>query len=179
MKSRPSSEFYANPFLLWGTLGVKAMQMSTAAAQVIAIRTARMAAAGLHPSAADRREMTLMGAEKVDAFSRAGQALATGAVPLVAGMAAHAVRSGFDLFHATAQLAASRTAAQTLERQRRLADTLIRSTPGAPCAGTGARQGDGQRPAAHQEGPLKPPAADRHGLQGLLQRAGRRPGRQR
>jgi hypothetical protein len=131
MKSRPSSDLYANPFVLWGTLGVKAMQMSTAAAQVIAIRTARMAAAGLHPSAADRREMTRMGAEKVDAFSRAGQALAIGAVPLVAGMAAQAVRSGFDLFHATAQLAASRTTAQTLERQRRLAHTLIRSTPGA------------------------------------------------
>jgi len=131
MKSSLSSEFYANPFLLWGTLGVKAMQMSTAAAQVIAIRTARMAAAGLHPSAADRREMTLMGAEKVDAFSRAGQALASGALPLVAGMAAQAVRSGLDLFNATAQLAASRTPAQTLQRQRTLARTLIRSTPGA------------------------------------------------
>ena len=90
MKSRQNAALYANPFLLWGTLGVKAMQMSAAAAQVIAIRTTRMATHGLNPNAADRREMTLMGAEKVDAFSRAGQALATGALPLVAGMAGQA-----------------------------------------------------------------------------------------
>ena len=130
MKSRSSAAVYANPFLLWGTLGMKAMQMSTAAAQVIAIRTTRMATHGLHPNAADKREMSLMGAEKVDAFSRAGQALANGAVPLVAGMAAQAVRSSLDLFNATAQLAASRTIPQTMARQRKLADTLIRSAPG-------------------------------------------------
>ena len=126
MTSRSSAALLANPFLLWGTLGVKAMQMSTAAAQVIAIRTTRMAAHGLTPDAADRREMKLMGAEKVDAFSRAGQALATGALPLVAGMAGQACRTSLDLFNASAQLAASRTLAQTMVRQRKLADTLMR-----------------------------------------------------
>ena len=131
MKSRQSPAVYANPFLLWGTLGMKAMQMSTAAAQVIAIRTTRMAAHGLNPNAADKREMTLMGAEKVDAFSRAGQVLATGAVPLVAGMAEQALRTSLDLFNATAQLAASRTIPQTMARQRKLADTLMRGTSAA------------------------------------------------
>ncbi len=131
MKSRPSAVLYANPFLLWSTLGVKAIQMSTAAAQVIAIRTTRMAAHGLNPNAAERREMHLMGAEKVDAFSRAGQALATGALPLVAGMAGQAFRTSLDLFNASAQLAASRTIPQTLARQRKLADTLMRHAPAA------------------------------------------------
>jgi hypothetical protein len=131
MKSRHSAALLANPFLLWGTLGVKAVQMSSAAAQVIAIRTARMAAAGLNPTDADKREMTLMGAEKVDAFSRAGQALATGALPLVAGMAGGAMRTGLDLVAATLNLAASRSIPQTMARQRQLADTLMRSTPGA------------------------------------------------
>jgi hypothetical protein len=56
MKSRPSVLLAANPFLLWSTLGVKALQMSTAAAQVIAIRTTRMAAHGLNPNAADQAE---------------------------------------------------------------------------------------------------------------------------
>ncbi len=135
MKSRQNAALHANPFLLWGTLGMKAMQMSAAAAQVIAIRTTRMATHGLNPNAADRREMTLMGAEKVDAFSRAGQALATGALPLVAGLAGQAWRTGFDLLNATAQLAASRTIPQTLARQRKLADTLMR---GAPTARHGA-----------------------------------------
>jgi hypothetical protein len=132
MKYRSSSAArLANPLLLWGTLGLKAMQMSTAAAQVIAIRASRMAAAGLNPSVADRREMTLMGAEKVDAFSRAGQALATGAAPLLAGMAGQAYRTGMDVFNAAAQLAASRSIPQTMERQRRLADTLMRHAPAA------------------------------------------------
>ena len=55
MKSRQTAALFANPFLLWGTLGMKAMEMSASAAQVIAIRTTRMAAAGPNPSAADRR----------------------------------------------------------------------------------------------------------------------------
>ena len=131
MKSRHATALLANPFLLWGSLGVKAVQMSTAAAQVIAIRTTRMAAAGLNPTADDKREMTLMGAEKVDAFSRAGQALANGALPLVAGMAGHAFRTSLAVFNATSQLAASRTIAQTLARQRKLADTLMRNAPSA------------------------------------------------
>jgi hypothetical protein len=87
MKSRQSAALLANPFLLWTTLGLKTMQMSAAAAQVIAIRTTRMAAHGANPSAADKREMHRMGAEKVDAFSRAGTTLAAGAVPLMTGLA--------------------------------------------------------------------------------------------
>jgi hypothetical protein len=131
MKSRPSALLYANPFLLWSTLGVKAIEMSAAAAQVIAIRTTRMAAHGLNPNAADRREMKLMGAEKVDAFSRAGQAIANGALPLMAGMAGQALRTSVDLLNASAQLAASRTIPQTMARQRKLAHTLMHSAPAA------------------------------------------------
>lgn len=130
MKSR-SADLLANPFALWGTLGVKTMQMSSAAAQVIAIRTTRMALGGLNPSASDRRENSRMVTEKVDAFSRAGQALATGAVPLLAGMAGQAMRTSLDLFNASARLASSRTLPQTMEHQRRLADTLMRSVPAA------------------------------------------------
>ena len=131
MKSRSSAAVLANPFLLWGTLGLKAMQMSTSAAQVIAIRTTRMAAAGLNPTAADKRENSRMVTEKVDAFALAGQALATGAAPLLAGMAGQALRTGLDLFSAATHLAASRTLPETMARQRRLADTLMRSTPSA------------------------------------------------
>ena len=131
MKSRSTAALSASPFLLWGTLGMKAMQISTAAAQVIAIRTTRMAVAGMHPTAADKREMTRMGSEKVDAFSRAGHALATGTLPLVAGMAGGVLRTTLDLFNASAHLAASRTIPQTMARQRELADTLMRSSPTA------------------------------------------------
>ncbi len=127
MKTR-SPATLANPFALWGALGMKTMQMQAAAAQVIAIRTTRMAMAGLNPSASDRRENSRMVSEKVDAFSRAGQAVATGAVPLVAGMATQAWRTSWDLFNAATRLAASRGLPQTMQRQRQLADTLMRST---------------------------------------------------
>ena len=47
---------------------VKAAELSLAAPQVVAIRTARMLAAGANPSARDRREFERMGTEKVLAF---------------------------------------------------------------------------------------------------------------
>lgn len=135
MKSSPTALTFANPFLLWSTFGVKMLQMSTAAAQVIAMRTTRMAAHGANPNAADRREMHRMGAEKVDAFSRAGTTLATGAMPLLAGMAMQAWRTSFDLWAASTRLATSRTLPQTMARQQQLAGTLMR---GAAASGHGA-----------------------------------------
>jgi hypothetical protein len=132
MKLPRDAVVFANPLLLWSTFGLKMLQMSTAAAQVIALRTTRMAAHGLNPNAADRREMHRMGAEKVDAFSRAGTALATGAMPLLFGMAMQAWRSSFDLLAASTQLAASRSIPQTMARQQQLAGSLMR---GATAAG--------------------------------------------
>jgi hypothetical protein len=46
----------------------QALGLSLAVPQVVAHRVGRMAAAGSRPSARDRREFTLMGAEKVAAF---------------------------------------------------------------------------------------------------------------
>lgn len=135
MKLPRDAVVYANPLLLWSTFGLKMLQMSAAAAQVIALRTTRMAAHGANPNAADRREMHRMGAEKVDAFSRAGTALATGAMPLLFGMSMQAWRTSLDLFAASTRLAASRTIPQTMARQQQLAGTLMR---GAAAAGQGA-----------------------------------------
>jgi hypothetical protein len=130
MKSRlPAIDVVSNPFVLWGTLAWKTMEMSTAAIQVIAIRTSRMASAGIHPTDEDRREMTMMGAEKVDAFTRAGQAIATGVTPVMAGMAGQAFRTGMDVYNAATRLAASRSIPQTMHRQQLLASTLLRHAP--------------------------------------------------
>lgn len=49
-------------------LAVQAFELSLAAPQVVAHRVARMAKAGIAPSARDRAEFTRMGAEKVGAF---------------------------------------------------------------------------------------------------------------
>lgn len=49
-------------------LATQTAELSLAAPKVVAQRVARMARAGAAPSAADRREFTRMGAEKVAAF---------------------------------------------------------------------------------------------------------------
>ena len=49
-------------------LAAQAVELSLAAPQVVAQRVARISRAGATPSAADRREFTRMGAEKVAAF---------------------------------------------------------------------------------------------------------------
>jgi hypothetical protein len=46
----------------------KGVELSLAVPQVVAMRTARMLAAGVNPSARDRREFERMGTEKVVAF---------------------------------------------------------------------------------------------------------------
>ena len=121
----------ARPLMLWSTLALKTFQLATASTQVVAIRGARLAAAGDAPDADDRREFARMGTEKVDAFTRAGHALATGAIPLVAGMAAQSWRLSLQLAAAAARLGASRTPAQTFSRQRALADVLMQHSPAA------------------------------------------------
>ena len=47
---------------------MKVAELAIAAPQVIALRTARMLAAGAHPHARDRREFMRMGTEKVQVF---------------------------------------------------------------------------------------------------------------
>lgn len=54
-----------------------AAEISLAAPQVMAERLSRMAQHGLNPTARDRKEMHLMGAEKVAAFSQAWIAMAS------------------------------------------------------------------------------------------------------
>ena len=49
---------------------VRSLELGAAAPAVIALRTARMLAAGASPTAADRREMSRMVGEKLDAFGR-------------------------------------------------------------------------------------------------------------
>lgn len=126
-----------HPLFLWSSLALKALETSTAAAEVIAIRSRRLARAGLAPGLADRREFARMHDEKVDAFSRAGHALATGALPLVAGMAHQGLRGALDVLQAATRVATARSLPQTLERQCELADTLIRHAP-SPHAGVTA-----------------------------------------
>jgi hypothetical protein len=55
---------------------LKAAELAIAAPQVVALRSARMLAAGAVPAARDRRELTRMSTEKVQAFSESMTAMA-------------------------------------------------------------------------------------------------------
>ena len=127
----PPAALLANPYVLWGTYATKSFETWAAAAQVIPIRLTRMAAAGTNPSAADRREMSVMGTEKLDAFSRAGLAFATAMTPAAMNLGMQAFQAWMGILNSGARLAASRTVPQTLRRQRALAHSLVRHGPAA------------------------------------------------
>jgi hypothetical protein len=65
-RTTPTTAF--NPFLMWFELATKTTEMMLASGVVIGTRVNRMATAGPNPSARDRKEFTLMGAEKVKAM---------------------------------------------------------------------------------------------------------------
>jgi hypothetical protein len=58
------------------SLAAQAFELGVAVPQVIAHRVARMAVAGASPSARDRKEFHLMGAEKITALNEACNAMA-------------------------------------------------------------------------------------------------------
>jgi hypothetical protein len=119
----------SNPLVLWGAFALKSWEMWLAASQVIPVRVARIAAAGPKPSARDRREMTRMGAEKVEAFAQAGAALALGMTPTLMTLGAQVLHAWTGLFAAGARLATSRDLPQTVRHHRALATALVRHTP--------------------------------------------------
>lgn len=78
MAARKISPFSLNPYLMWFDFATKSAEMMLASGVVIGTRVSRMAMAGPNPSARDRKEFTLMGAEKVKAMTDAALAVSTG-----------------------------------------------------------------------------------------------------
>ena len=119
---------YFVPFMLWSDLATKTLEMMLASAQVIGHRTGRMALAGPTPSARDRREIALMGKEKIEAGAQSAQAMAahmmTMSLPWAALPFRHILRSSAAFM----SLASSRTPSQLIARQAALARALGRST---------------------------------------------------
>src|SRR5664279_4822825 len=76
MKRNYAGYLDLSPFILWGDLATKTVEMMLASAQVIGHRTGRMALAGPAPNARDRREFALMGQEKIEAGTQSAQAMA-------------------------------------------------------------------------------------------------------
>lgn len=101
----------------WQCVIADVSEMLRAATQVIGLRTARMATAGLLPNARDRHEFSLMSREKVEAASESVQAMGSGFVNLGMELAMETSRHMWATSVAAIALGSSGTTAQWLERQ--------------------------------------------------------------
>ncbi len=108
---------------LWWQTAYKMWEVGIAAPQVIAHRTARMAAAGHMPNARDQREFSRMGQEKLEAFSQSWTAMATQMAAFNMQFATLATQQWFSAWTALPRLMFAGTPAQMAKAQ----ETLLRS----------------------------------------------------
>ena len=140
---RKTRNTFGNPFLAWTELAWKLGEMSMASAQVIAHRTTRMAAAGPIPDARDRQEFMLMGQEKMDAAAESAHTMAKHLTAMHMKLGVHALRQVVNATEAWMSLAGSRSVAEGIARQAKLAQTLSRSAQATSLlADTAARLAD-------------------------------------
>lgn len=116
-----------NPFLAWTDLAWKFGEMSTAAAQVIAHRTTRIAAAGPMPSARDRHEFTRMGQEKIEAATECAAGIAGHLMAMNLQFGARAFGDAMNATSALMSLGTSRSVGELVSRHARFAQTLSQS----------------------------------------------------
>jgi hypothetical protein len=83
---------YADPFRIWSSFSWKTSEMILASVQVIGHRSTQMRASESSPSAADRREIALMGQEKIDATVESAQAMALSSMFLAQQLGAIAIK---------------------------------------------------------------------------------------
>ena len=127
MKRNYLGHAYYSPFMLWGELATKTLEMMLASAQVIGHRTGRMAMAGPAPNARDRREFALMGQEKIEAGAQSAQATAAHMMSMSQPWGALAFRHLLRNSAAFMSLASSRTPSQLIARQAALARAVAQS----------------------------------------------------
>ena len=124
----------------WTELAVQTGEILAASAQVIGLRTGRMAVAGPLPSARDQHEFALMAQEKFDAAGASAAAMAGQWLSFGGGFGAQVWHGLFEAGVAMVSLASSRSVQQYIDRQAELARTLKRSAASASRLGTaGAR----------------------------------------
>jgi len=104
----------------WLRLFTETCEMLNATAQVVKVRTARLAMAGPLPNEQDRIEFSLMSREKSEAVSESVQALGSGFVDLGLALAMDTSKHIWATSAAAAELASSRSTTQWLECQAAL-----------------------------------------------------------
>ena len=117
-----------NPFQIWSEFAWKTGEMMLASVQVIGHRSNRMLSAGSSRSAGDRRELALMGQEKIAAGAESAQAMAVSWMRFNHQFGAIAFKQMLAGTAAIMSLAASRTPGQSVARQTKLVrDTMTHS----------------------------------------------------
>ena len=127
MSNTLSSPQFFNPLALWADVAVKTSEMLVSSGSVIQIRTQRMAAAGMTPSAADIAEFTLMGQEKLDAANESNVAMASELQNTHFVLFGRALQHWFHSLNALFALAFSMTPAQAFERHGKFVDAATLS----------------------------------------------------
>jgi hypothetical protein len=117
--------FYFPPLQIWSDVAFKTAQMMLASAFVVGHRTSRMIQAGPLPDANDRRELTLMGREKIFAGAEAVQAMALGVIKLNQQLGILAIKQMMTGGWGALSLASSWTAAQYAGRQARFVHDAV------------------------------------------------------
>ena len=107
----------------------KAAELAIAAPQVVAIRTARMLAAGAHPGAADRAELSQMSTEKVHAFWESMLAMGSQIVRTNQDYARTAALQWLRVWTTPSWLSAYRPASQATTSLPRVASLITGPTP--------------------------------------------------
>ena len=128
MNPSQALNLFMNPILMWNRLAWKTAEMAIASAQVITHRTSRLALAGAVPSARDQREFALMGQEKGEAALKSAQAVVVPMLMLNQQLAALAFKQMLSASVALMSIAASRTAAESVDRQSKLVRDTVNSS---------------------------------------------------
>ena len=151
MNSSRTLSLFMHPFLLWSRLAWSTGEMAIASAQVIGHRTRRFALAANVPSARDQREFALMGHEKGEAAMESAQAIGAGMLMLNQQIATLAFKQLLSSSAALLSIAASRTTAESVDRQSKLVrDTVTSSIAAASeLSGSTARLARGALKPVH------------------------------
>ena len=117
---------------MWSRLAWDAGEIAISSAPVIYHRTRRLAVTGFAPNLRDRRELALMGREKVEAAFESALAVGVRMLILQQQLAAIAFDQMMSWSLASISIASSRTAATSFARQSMLVrDTLSGSVVAA------------------------------------------------
>jgi hypothetical protein len=132
MRTASLPGLYGNPLIAWTQLAWKTGELMMSSGEVIGRRMAGMALAGPAPDLRDRREIALMSREKVEAAAESGYAMWWSLARMNQELAALALKQMFAGAAGMMSLASSRTAAESIGRQAKLAgDSIAHSTVAA------------------------------------------------